>query len=84
MEQITVALIGVVGVIIVALLEKTRKENKEDHGYVKDHLTRIEDKIDGHIGDHASAHVIMDNIRFKTGEYVKEKKARSGSKKINQ
>jgi hypothetical protein len=83
MEQITVALIGFVGVVIVALLEKTRKENKEDHGYVKDHLTRIEDKIDGHIGDHASAHVIIDNMRFKTGEYVKERKARSAGKKIN-
>jgi hypothetical protein len=82
MEQITAALIGVVGLVIVALLEKTRKENKQDHGNVKEHLTRIEDKIDGHIGDHASAHVIMDNIRFKTGEYVKERKARSGSKKI--
>lgn len=84
MEQITVALIGVVGIVIVALLEKTRKENKDDHGSVKDHLYRIEDKIDGHIGDHASAHVIIDNMRFKTGEYVKERKARSGSKKVNQ
>lgn len=82
MEQITVALIGVVGAVIVTLLEKARRENKEDHGYVKDHLTRIEDKIDGHIGDHASAHVNMDNIKFKTGEFVKDRKVRNGSKKV--
>jgi hypothetical protein len=53
MEQITVALIGVVGAVIVTLLEKARRENKEDHGYVREHLIRIEDKIDGHVRDHA-------------------------------
>ena len=54
MEQITVALIGVVGAVIVTLLEKARRENKEDHGYVREQLLRIEDKIDGHVRDHAS------------------------------
>ncbi len=52
MEQITVALIGVVGAVIVTLLEKARRENKEDHGYVRDHLDRIEYKIDTHVRDH--------------------------------
>jgi hypothetical protein len=81
MEQITVALIGLVGAVLVTLLEKSRRENKEDHGYVKNHLTRIEDKIDGHIGDHASAHLI-NNLRFKTGELVKDKESKNGNKKI--
>lgn len=57
MEQITVALIGVVGAVIVTLLEKARRENKEDHGYVREHLVRIEDKIDGHVRDHANGFV---------------------------
>ena len=51
-EQITVALIGLVGAIIVTLLEKSRRENKEDHGYVREHLDRIEHKIDSHVRDH--------------------------------
>lgn len=52
MEQITVALIGLVGAILVTLLEKSRRENKEDHGYVREHLDRIEHKIDTHVRDH--------------------------------
>jgi hypothetical protein len=70
MEQITVALIGVVGAILVTLLEKSRRENKEDHGYVRDHLTRIEYKIDDHINDHAVA----------SFDFIKNKKK---TKKIN-
>lgn len=78
MEQITVALIGLVGAVVVTLLEKSRRENKEDHGYVRDHLTRIEYKIDDHINDHAVAS--FDFMRKKTNSNKKEIK--NGSKKV--
>lgn len=78
MEQITVALIGLVGAVIVTLLEKSRRENKEDHGYVRDHLTRIEYKIDDHINDHAM--VSFDFMKKKTNSNKKEIK--NGSKKV--
>lgn len=53
MEAITVALIGVFGSISVALIQKARKENTQDHAMVSESLDRIETKIDGHINDHA-------------------------------
>lgn len=59
-EAVQAALItGGFGVII-ALIQKHARENRADHGVVAtklDHLaeghTRIESKIDNHIGDHA-------------------------------
>lgn len=53
MIEVVVALIGAVSVILVALVEKGRRENKSDHNLVVESLTRIETKIDGHINDHA-------------------------------
>ena len=53
MIEVVVALIGAVSVILVALVEKGRRENKNDHNLVVESLTRIETKIDGHINDHA-------------------------------
>lgn len=41
MEAITVALLTVVGTVIVALVEKGRRENKTDHGVVSDKLDVI-------------------------------------------
>jgi hypothetical protein len=41
MEAITVALLTVVGAVIVALVEKGRRENKTDHGVVSDKLDVI-------------------------------------------
>ena len=41
MEAITVALIALVSAIIVALIEKGRRENKTDHGVVSDKLDVI-------------------------------------------
>jgi hypothetical protein len=73
MEQITVALIGVVGAVIVTLLEKARRENKEDHGYVRDHLDRIEHKIDTHVRDHVVGRLT---------EIKNKKEIKSGSKKV--
>jgi hypothetical protein len=51
--EVVVALIGAVSVILVALVEKGRRENKSDHNLVVESLSRIETKIDGHINDHA-------------------------------
>lgn len=53
MIEVVVALIGAVSVILVALVEKGRRENKSDHGMVVAALDRIEEKIDTHINDHA-------------------------------
>ena len=41
MEAILVALITVVGAVLVALVEKGRRENKTDHGVVSDKLDVI-------------------------------------------
>lgn len=43
--------------VLVALLEKTRRENNRDHGHNSDKLDRIEDKLDDHINDHARANI---------------------------
>ena len=53
MIEIVVALIGSMSIILVALVEKGRRENKDDHNRVVVSLDRIESKIDGHINDHA-------------------------------
>ena len=53
MIEIVVALIGSLSIILVALVEKGRRENKDDHNRVVVSLDRIESKIDGHINDHA-------------------------------
>ena len=60
MEAVTVALIAAVGGILVALIQQTRKENKEDHGVVASLLTdlhkdvsNVEIKLDRHIESHA-------------------------------
>lgn len=53
MIEIVVALIGSVSIVLVALVEKGRRENKGDHNRVVQSLDRIESKIDGHINDHA-------------------------------
>ena len=41
MEAITVALISVVGGVLVALVEKGRKENKADHNVVSEKLDLV-------------------------------------------
>jgi ABC-type phosphate/phosphonate transport system ATPase subunit len=64
MEGVAVAVIGAVGVVLSALIQSLRKENRRDHGVVATKLDqlvqgheRIENKIDGHIGDHARGEV---------------------------
>lgn len=56
-EGIIVAVIGTFGVVMSALIQTLRKENKRDHGRVMGAVTRIESKIDEHIMDHAKAQV---------------------------
>jgi hypothetical protein len=41
MEAIYVAAIGVVGAVLVALIEKGRRENKNDHGVVTDKIDSL-------------------------------------------
>lgn len=100
MEAVIVALIGVVGSVLVVLVERGRKENARDHGIVADKLeiirgaledidsdvAHIESKIDNHLNDHVAASLggfDLDDIKFKTGEKVKDKKKgkKHGSKK---
>lgn len=92
-EAVIVALIGVVGSVLVVLVEKGRKENARDHGIVADKLevikntlenidndvAHIEGKIDNHLNDHVQfgfhgfGSFDLDDLRYKTGEKVKEK-----------
>ena len=89
MEAITVALIGIVGSILVILIEKGRKENTRDHGIVADKLeiikvaiedidgdvAHIEDKLDDHLRDHSVfGGFDLDDKKFKTNEKVKDGK----------
>jgi hypothetical protein len=52
---IAVACIGVVGAVLVALIEKSRRGNERDHAIVSAGIDRIESKLDNHIGDHVRA-----------------------------
>jgi hypothetical protein len=52
-EFILGTLITAVGGVIVALIQRSRKENRTDHAMVVSGLKRIETKIDTHINDHA-------------------------------
>jgi sensor domain CHASE-containing protein len=53
LQEALVALVVAVVTLLTALVEKSRRENKDDHNRVRDSLNRIETKIDGHINDHA-------------------------------
>ena len=54
--EITVALISAVALIVAgvpaALVERARRENADDHAYVRKILTRVENKLDNHLEDH--------------------------------
>lgn len=56
-SEIIVAVIGGFCLIVAAglpafLVERARKENADDHQYVRRILTRVERKIDNHLEDH--------------------------------
>ena len=55
--EIYVALTSGIAIICAAvlpavLIERARKENADDHAYVRKILTRVEHKIDNHLEDH--------------------------------
>lgn len=53
------ALVGLVGSVLVTLIQRSRKENKDDHALVVDHqrliyrtIVDLDKKIERHIEDH--------------------------------
>ncbi len=55
------AVVGVVGSVLVTLIQRSRRENKEDHGMVVDQqrviyraIVNVDNKLDRHIKDHNS------------------------------
>jgi len=54
-----VAVAGITGAfgVLVALIQRGRKENATDHATVVRTLERVESKIDTHINDHARGDV---------------------------
>ena len=55
--EISVALISGVAIICAAvlpavLIERARRENADDHAYVRKILTRVENKLNTHLEDH--------------------------------
>lgn len=56
-EAVLVAMITGGFGLLIALIQKGRKENATDHATVVRTLERVEGKIDEHIGDHARGDV---------------------------
>lgn len=54
-EAIVISSIGTVGVVLAALIQSGRKENKNDHSLVALSINRIENKLDKHIDGHNTA-----------------------------
>jgi hypothetical protein len=56
--EITVAIISAIAIVAAglpaALIERARRENADDHAYVRKILTRVENKLDNHLEDHAN------------------------------
>jgi hypothetical protein len=86
MESIWAAVIAGAFGILAILVEKGRRENFRDHGYVSKKLddlkedikdidedvSHIEAKLDTHIRDHITGQFNIDNMKFKTGERTKD------------
>ncbi len=53
--EVAAAIVTGAFLVLVAMIERTRRENNRDHGKNADKLDRIENKLDEHIGDHARA-----------------------------
>ena len=69
--EIYVALISGLAIIAAAglpayLVERARRENSQDHAYVRRVLTRVERKIDNHFEDHKDG--ITRRIRTENGK----------------
>lgn len=52
-SEVAAAIVSGAFLVLIAMIERTRRENNRDHGRNAEKLDRIEDKIDGHINDHA-------------------------------
>jgi len=63
MEAITVALITVVGAVLVALVEKGRRENKSDHNVVSEKLDIIGKNL-GRSIDRVEATVVRNETKL--------------------
>lgn len=63
MEAITVALITLVGGVLVALVEKGRRENKSDHGVVSEKLDIIGKSL-GRSIDRVEETVIRNEVKL--------------------
>lgn len=86
MESIWAAVIAGAFGILAILVEKGRRENVRDHGYVArklddlkedikdidEDVSNIEAKLDTHIRDHITGQFNIDNMKFKTGERAKD------------
>lgn len=90
MESVWAAIVAGAFGILAILVEKGRRENVRDHGYVRERLddlkediadidndvAHIEAKLDTHLRDHVTSQFNLNDLKFKTGERVKD-----GSKK---
>jgi hypothetical protein len=59
MEAIAVAVVAAVGVVLAALVQAGRKENKSDHGIVADLLRSLHSdvkNVDGKLESHIKQH----------------------------
>lgn len=71
MEAVLVAIITAIGGVLAVLVQKSREENKEDHGkvmeklmdlhtdvhHVESKIDHVEEKLDSHLLDHSKIKV---------------------------
>lgn len=62
---IVVAIIGLVGGVIVALIQKSRKENKQDHNTVADLLHEVHRDV-------IKVEIKLDHVENQLEEHIKE------------
>jgi uncharacterized lipoprotein YehR (DUF1307 family) len=72
MEAVIVAVITAIGGVLAVLVQKSREENKEDHGKVMEKLIdlhkdvhHVETKID-HVEEKLDSHISLDHPTTKT------------------
>ena len=63
MQEITIAVVGLIGAIVVALIEKGRRENKSDHNVVSEKLDIIGRNL-GRSIDRVESTVIRNEIKL--------------------
>jgi hypothetical protein len=56
-EAIIVSIVGLIGGVMVALIQRHRVESTESNNIMADSLDRIEKKLDSHIEDHLKGDV---------------------------